>query len=59
MTWVVLFTGQKICIANEYYEAGEGTYEFGDSIYASVLGFLHSEEFPEQEVRFNSFCQFQ
>ncbi|ODN05887.1 Exosome complex component CSL4 [Orchesella cincta] len=42
--------GQRICIANEYFEAGEGAYEFGDSIYASTLGFLQTEEFAEQEL---------
>jgi len=42
--------GQRICIANEYFEAGEGAYEFGDSIFASVLGFLHKEELSEQEL---------
>jgi len=42
--------GQKICLANEYYEAGEGAYEFGNMIYASVVGFLHIEEFSEQEL---------
>jgi hypothetical protein len=43
-------TGQKICVANEYFEAGEGSYEFGNTIYAAIVGFLSIEEFPEQEV---------
>jgi len=42
--------GQKICVANEYYEAGEGAYEFGNFIYASILGWLSIQEFPDQEL---------
>jgi len=42
--------GQKICVANEYFEAGDGAYEFGNTIFASVLGYLHIQEFPEQEL---------
>jgi hypothetical protein len=50
---VLPITGQKICVANEYFESGEGAYEFGSHIYASVVGWLHVQEFTEQEVRFS------
>lgn len=43
--------GQRICKANEYFEAGEGAYEFGNSIFSSVLGYLHVKESPEEEVK--------
>jgi len=42
--------GQKLCVANEYFEAGDGAYEFGQAIYASVLGYLSVQEFPDQEL---------
>jgi len=42
--------GQKICVANEYYEAGQGAYEEENIIYASVLGWLCLTEYPDQEL---------
>lgn len=42
--------GQKLSIANEYYEAGEGAYEFANVIYAAIVGRVSIEKFPEQEL---------
>lgn len=44
--------GQLICF-NKQCKAGEGTYELGDSIYASILGLVHTEKIPGEEVILN------
>ncbi|CAG7785790.1 unnamed protein product [Allacma fusca] len=42
--------GQKLAVANEYFEAGEGAYEFANVIYAAIVGKVCIEKFPEQEL---------